>query len=174
MTTTGQRLHTNRTNCSAALEDSDRSPKRETIRGDSCLCQAFESKNAEIDKSVRVLSQPPFDKVHNSCDCTRNDHKKRDNYAGYDKLEFSIAIFIGRRQRTLRKIGRWCVSGHLEDSPNTAYGSGHRLTNGNGNPGTGSGSAWHAHLARVQTRSLSLFTGGTAVPLLQINSLPKS
>lgn len=62
------------------------------------------------DSSASV--REPLDEINHSGDGAAQNQQQQDNYSGYDQLEFSIAILVRRGKRTLRKVRRWCVSGH--------------------------------------------------------------
>src|SRR5215831_3574165 len=114
-TSTGQRLRTDRTSYSVALEDSDRRSETGNYKGGQRLCQA---PSGTI--SPQSVSQP-LNQINDSGNHAAQRRQQEDDYAGNDELEFAVTIFVRRRKRALRKI-RWrCVRGHKLKNPDLAY-----------------------------------------------------
>jgi hypothetical protein len=72
--------------------NSDRSPKRETIRGWHSFCQARLRCFVRLQRCLEKV----FDEIkHTDCNTT-NDQQKQNCDAGYGEFELPIAILVGR------------------------------------------------------------------------------
>ena len=74
---------------------SDRSPKRETIRGRHSFCQAGLRLFHAV--SARCLEEVLDEIKHTGYDAT-NDQEQQNYEAGHGEFELPIAILVGRRQ----------------------------------------------------------------------------